>query len=129
MNPPELRYTKEHEWIRVEADDIAVIGITQFAAESLGDIVFLELAEVDAEIPQMERLGELESVKAVSDIYSPISGRVVAQNEEAVENPQLLTESPYDSGWLVRLAFSEPSEMDNLMTAEEYEAFLASQEE
>ena len=128
MNPPELRYSKEHEWVRLESDGVAVTGITEFAAESLGDVVFLDLPEVDTKLTQSEKLGEVESVKAVSDIYSPVSGRVLERNQQAIDNPELVNNSPYGSGWLLRMAVSDPLESDNLMTAEQYEAFLASQE-
>ena len=128
MNPPDLRYSEEHEWVRVESGDIVVIGVTAFAAESLGDVVFLELPQADAEITRSGKLGEVESVKAVSDIYSPISGRVLEVNQQAVDNPELVNESPYDSGWLLKVAISDPAELNKLMTSEQYEAFLASQE-
>ena len=128
MNPPDLKYSEEHEWVRVESGDIVVVGVTAFAAESLGDVVFLELPQTDSELTQSEKLGEVESVKAVSDIYSPISGRVLETNQQAVDNPELVNESPYDSGWLLKVAISDPAELDKLMTSEQYEAFLASQE-
>ena len=127
MSPPDLRYSKQHEWVRVGPDGAAV-GITQFAADELGDVVFLELPQTDADLTQFEKLGEIESVKAVSDLYSPVSGRVLERNEQAIGNPQLVNDSPYESGWLLRVTLSNPSELDNLMAAEEYDAFLASQE-
>ena len=127
MSPPDLRYSKRHEWVRVEPDGAAV-GITQFAADELGDVVFLELPQTDADLTQFEKLGEIESVKAVSDLYSPVSGRVLERNEQAIGNPQLVNDSPYDSGWLLRVTLSNPSELDNLMAAEEYDGFLASRE-
>ena len=127
MSPPDLRYSKQHEWVRVEPDGAAV-GITQFAADELGDVVFLELPQTDADLTQFEKLGEIESVKAVSDLYSPVSGRVLERNEQAIGNPQLVNDSPYDSGWLLRVTLSNPSELDNLMAAEEYDGFLASRE-
>ena len=128
MNPPDLKYSEAHEWVRVESGDLVVVGVTEFAAESLGDIVFLELPQAGTELTQSEKLGEIESVKAVSDIYSPISGRVLETNEQAVDNPELVNESPYDSGWLLKVAMSDPAELDKLMTSEQYEAFLTSQE-
>ena len=128
MNPQDLKYTEEHEWVRVESDGVAVLGVTEFAAEHLGDIVFLDLPEADTEITQLGKLGEIESVKAVSDIYSPVSGRVVERNEQAVESPEIVNASPYESGWLLKVTYGDPSEMDKLMSAEEYEAFLATQE-
>ena len=129
MNPPELRYSKEHEWVRVQSNREASIGITEFAAESLGDVVFLDLPQVGEELSQFEKLGEVESVKVVSDIHSPVSGRVIERNDKAIENPQLVNDSPYESGWLLKLTLGDSSEMDKLMTAQEYETLLASQEQ
>ena len=128
MNPPDLKYSEEHEWVRLESDGVGVIGITEFATESLGDVVFLELPEVDAEIAASEKLGEVESVKAVSDIFSPVSGRVLERNDAAIESPEVVNNGPYESGWLLKVALSDASELDGLMTAEQYEAFLASQD-
>lgn len=128
MNPPDLKYSKEHEWVRLESDGVGVIGITEFATESLSDVVFLELPEVDAEIAASEKLGEVESVKAVSDIFSPVSGRVLERNDAAIESPEVVNNGPYESGWLLKVALSDASELDGLMTAEQYEAFLASQD-
>ena len=129
MNPPDLRYSEEHEWVRLESDGIATIGITAFAVESLGDIVFLDLPQVDADLAQSEKLGEVESVKAVSDIYSPLSGRVTERNENAIQSPQAVNDNPYEDGWLLKVAVSDASQVESLMTTEQYEAFLASQEE
>ena len=129
MSPPDLKYSKEHEWLRVESEGVAAIGISEFAAESLGDVVFLDLPQLDAELAQFEKLGEVESVKAVSDLYSPISGRILERNEEAIENPQLVNDSPYEAGWLVRVKFSDSAELDELMTSVEYDAFLSTLEE
>ena len=128
MNPPDLKYSKEHEWVRLESNGVGVIGITEFATESLGDVVFLELPEVDAEIAASEKLGEVESVKAVSDIFSPVSGRVLERNDAAIESPEVVNNGPYESGWLLKVALSDDTEWDGLMTAEQYEAFLASQD-
>ena len=128
MSPSDLRYTEEHEWVRVESDGVAVIGITEFAAESLGDIVFVDLPEPGTNLVQFEKLGEIESVKAVSDLYSPISGRVVEINQEAVDNPEIVNDSPYGSGWLVKIAPSDPAQVDSLLSPSEYEALLAREE-
>jgi glycine cleavage system H protein len=129
MNPPELRYSREHEWVRVEADGVAVVGITEFASESLGDVVFLELPAVGAELRQFEKMGEIESVKAVSDLYSPITGSVLERNKEAIDSPELVNDGPYESGWLLRVTIGDHGDMDGLMSAEEYESFLASQDQ
>ena len=128
MNPPHLRYSKEHEWVRVESDNIAVVGITEFAAESLGDVVFVELPEVGAELGQSEKMGEIESVKAVSDLFSPVSGRVTERNEQLIDSPQLVNEGAYETGWMLKVELSDASQVDGLLTSEQYEAFLKSQE-
>ena len=128
MNPPDLRYSEEHEWVRVEPGEVAVIGLTEFAAESLGDVVFLELPEVNTEVSQFGKLGEVESVKAVEEVYAPVGGRVLELNQQAIDNPELVNDSPYESGWLLKLALSDPAEVGKLMTSDEYEALLASQD-
>jgi len=122
--PPELRYSKEHEWVRVEGD-AATLGITDHAQEQLGDLVYLELPKVGTAVHQFEKLGEIESVKAVSDLFSPVSGEVTERNEEAVKSPELVNQDPYGRGWLVRLSLSDASEVDKLLTAEQYEALVA----
>ena len=122
--PAELRYSKEHEWVRVEGD-IATVGITDHAQEQLGDLVYLELPKVGTAVHQFEKLGEIESVKAVSDLFSPVSGEVTERNEEAVKSPELVNQDPYGRGWLVRLSLSDASEADKLLTAEQYEALVA----
>lgn len=128
MNPPDLKYSEEHEWVRSVSEAVAVVGITEYAAESLGDVVFLELPEPDSELTQFEKAGEVESVKAVSDIYSPINGRVIERNEQAITSPELVNEAPYEAGWLLKVAVTDASGIDKLMTAEQYDAFLASRE-
>ena len=129
MSPKALRYSKEHEWLRLESDAIGVIGITEFAAESLGDVVFVELPEVGAELTQFEKMGEIESVKAVSDLYVPIGGWVVERNEALVEAPELVNDAPYESGWMLRVSVADSSQVDLLMTSDQYDSYLASQEE
>ncbi|MHB1342984.1 MAG: glycine cleavage system protein GcvH [Thermoleophilia bacterium] len=128
MNPKNLKYHKEHDWARVEGD-IAVLGVTDYAQESLGDIVYIELPEVGAEVTAGVSYAEIESVKAVSDVYAPVSGTVVEANEEVVDAPELINESPYEDGWLIKVKLSDPSQTDDLMSAEEYEEMLAEQEE
>ena len=128
MNLPNLKYSTEHEWVREEEGGVVAVGITEFAAESLGDVVFVELPEVGAEVSQFEKMGEIESVKAVSDLYSPISGRVVERNEHIIDNPELVNEGPYDAGWMVKVSVSDSSELENLLAPEQYQVFLASQE-
>jgi glycine cleavage system H protein len=125
--PAELRYSKEHEWVRVEGD-IATVGITDHAQEQLGDLVYLELPKVGTAVRQFEKLGEIESVKAVSDLFSPVSGEVTERNEEAVKSPELVNQDPYGRGWLVRLTLSDASEVDKLLTAEQYKELVAQEQ-
>jgi glycine cleavage system H protein len=117
--PEDLRYSKEHEWVRVDGSQ-ATIGITSFAADELGDIVFLELPEVGAELRQFASFGVVESVKAVSDLYAPASGRVVEVNERLRESPELLNSDAFGDGWIARVELSDPGELDNLMDAAAY---------
>ena len=128
MNRPDLRYSQEHEWLRLDSQGTAVVGITDFAVDQLGDVIFVELPETGETLTQFEKMGEIESVKAVSDLYSPISGRVLERNESLGDHPELVNDGPFDDGWLVKVAMSDPSDLENLLTAEQYEAFLASQE-
>ena len=129
MNPADLSYSKEHEWVRMEGDDVAIVGITEFAQDSLGDVVFVELPEVEAEVEQFDKMGEIESVKAVSDLYSPVGGSVLERNEALVDSPELVNDSPYDEGWMLRIALADSSELGKLMSASEYEAFLESEDQ
>ena len=128
MNPSNLKYHKEHDWARIEGD-LAVFGVTHYAQESLGDIVYIELPEVGAELTAGASYAEVESVKAVSDVYAPLSGSVVEVNEDVIDAPELLNESPYEDGWLVKVKLRDPSEADVLMSAEGYEEMLAEQED
>jgi glycine cleavage system H protein len=122
--PTDRRYTKEHEWAKVEGD-IAIVGITDHAQDALGDIVFLELPEVGRRLAQNEPLGVVESVKAVSDIYSPVSGEVIEVNAAAVAKPETINQDPYEAGWMIKVRMADPSEIDGLMTADEYDALTA----
>ena len=128
MNPSDLRYSKEHEWLRMESDDVGVVGITEFAADSLGDVVFVELPEVGSTLAQFEKMGEIESVKAVSDLFTPISGEVLEVNEELVDGPEKVNDSPYHFGWMLRVQISDTSEVDNLLSAEEYDVLISAEE-
>ena len=116
----DLKYTKEHEWVKQE-DGTVRIGITDFAQAELGDIVFVELPEVDDEIKKNEPFGSVESVKTVSELYAPISGKVVAINEELSDSPEFVNESPYEKAWMIIVEPSDSSELDELLTAEQYE--------
>ncbi len=126
--PEDVKYSKEHEWVLVEGN-VATVGITDYAQEQLGDIVYIELPEVGTEVTKDTPYAEVESVKAVSDVYAPLSGTIVEVNEDAVDAPETLNESPYDDGWLIKVKLSEPGEIDDLMTSEDYEQMLAEEEE
>ena len=128
-NPKELRYSREHEWVMVEEDDLATIGITDYAQEQLGDVVFVELPEPDTQLTKDEPFGVVESVKAVSDIYAPVSGIVKEINTELPNTPETLNEDPYGDAWLVQVEMSDLEELDDLMTAEEYEQFVEEEQE
>ncbi len=125
--PDDLRYSREHEWARVEGDRVTV-GITEYAQRELGEIVYAELPEVGSEVEQMETFGAVESVKAVSDLYSPVTGEVVQVNESLDDNPGLINNDPYGDGWMIVVELSDPDEMDDLMSAEDYAAFLEEME-
>ena len=128
MNPSDRKYSKEHEWAKVEAQDLVVIGITHYAQDQLGDVVFLDLPSTGAKVEQHNKLGEIESVKAVSDIFAPIGGQVVEVNQAVVDHPEVVNEDPFNAGWLVKVASDDAEkDMDSLMTAEEYETFLESE--
>lgn len=122
--PEELKYTEEHEWVMVE-DDLAIIGITDFAQDSLGDVVFVELPEKEAEVEAGKAFGVVESVKAVSDIYAPVTGVVEEVNEELTDTPEIINTSPYEDGWMIKIRMSDTSELADLMDAEAYQAHIA----
>ncbi|MGX5557269.1 glycine cleavage system protein GcvH [Bacillus cereus] len=117
--PNNLRYSEEHEWVKTEGNEV-VIGITHFAQGELGDIVFVELPEVGATIEASEPFGSVESVKTVSELYAPVSGKVVAVNEELSDQPELVNESPYEGAWMVKVELSDASQVEKLLTAEKY---------
>lgn len=118
--PADLRYSKEHEWVKVEGDKVR-IGITAFAQSELGDIVFVELPEVGAEVTADAPFGSVESVKTVSELYSPVTGKVVEVNGELDDSPEFVNESPYEKAWMIVVELSDQNEIDQLMTAEQYE--------
>ncbi|KOS71732.1 glycine cleavage system protein H [Lysinibacillus contaminans] len=118
--PKDLRYSEEHEWVKLE-DGKVRIGITHFAQSELGDIVFVELPQVGDEIKTDDPFGSVESVKTVSELYAPVSGKVIEVNADLEDSPEFVNESPYDKAWMVVVELSDASEMDNLMTAEQYE--------
>ena len=123
--PSELKYTSSHEWIRDEGDGTVTVGITEHAQELLGDLVFVELPEVGAELIQMEPFGAIEAVKAASDLYSPVSGEVVAVNEAINDDPAVVNRSPYEEGWMVRAKLSDPAQFEALLTAADYAKVVA----
>ncbi|HET6467352.1 MAG TPA: glycine cleavage system protein GcvH [Geminicoccaceae bacterium] len=119
------RYTKDHEWVRVEGDT-ATVGISDHAQEQLGDVVFVELPEIGREVAQGDQTAVVESVKAASDIYAPVSGEVIGRNEELESNPALVNEDPEAGAWFFKLRLADPAELDELMDRQAYEAFLDS---
>ena len=126
MNPADLKYSKEHEWVRIESDTIVIVGITHFAQDSLGDVVFVELPEVGADVSQHEKMGEIESVKAVSDLFSPVSGKVFERNEALVDTPEMVNDGPFEQGWMLKVELNDSTQLDTLLTAASYESFLES---
>jgi glycine cleavage system H protein len=125
--PDELRYHQEHDWARIE-DGEATFGITWYAQDTLGEVVFYEPPEVGSQASKDEAYAEVESVKAVSDVYAPLSGEIVAVNEAVAEKPELVNEDPYGDGWLARVRLSDPTEADQLMDAAAYRATLAEED-
>jgi len=126
--PSNLLYHKEHEWVRVEDDDVAIIGISDYAQGQLGDIVYLELPAVGDEIEDREEpFGQIESVKAMSDLFSPVTGTVIRVHEELIDTLTPINEDPYGEGWMIAVKMNDPSQLDELMTASEYERFLEEQ--
>lgn len=124
MVPPELRYTKDHEWVRLDGD-IATVGVTTFAAEQLGDVVFVELPESGRVLEQHGTFGVVESVKAVSDLFAPVGGEVVEGNSALAGQPELVNSDPFGAGWMIRLRVSAPGELDELLDAAAYEQLTA----
>ena len=121
--PDDLKYTKEHEWVRVEGDT-GVVGISDYAQDQLGDIVYLDLPAAGTSMTKLGKMGEIESVKAVSELYSPVSGEVIEVNDEAIESPELVNSEPYGRGWLIKVRFSDASEVDELLDAAAYDEFV-----
>ena len=124
MVPTDLRYTKDHEWVRLAGDE-ATVGITEYAAGQLGDIVFVELPDVGRTLAQFAAFGVVESVKAVSDLFAPLSGEVVANNDALAGSPENVNGDPYGEGWMIRLRLTEPGEVADLLDAPAYDALIA----
>ena len=121
--PQDLKYTKDHEWVRVEGEE-AVIGITDFAQSELGDIVFVEIETEGEELEQEEVFGTVEAVKTVSDLFMPISGEVIAFNEELEDSPEKVNEDPYEEGWMIRVKIADAAQLDALLSAEDYQNLI-----
>jgi glycine cleavage system H protein len=124
MVPTDLRYTKDHEWVRVDGDE-ATVGITEYAAGQLGDIVFVELPAAGRQIEQFTTFGVVESVKAVSDLFAPLSGEVVDANAALASQPELINSEPYAAGWMIRVRISDPAQLDELLEPAAYDALTA----
>ena len=126
--PGDLMYTSEHEWLRREEDGSVTVGITDHAQSALGDLVYVELPEVDQELESGGDMAVVESVKAASDVYAPVAGELTAFNEKLTEEPELVNQNPYTDGWLIKLRLTDPSELDELLDAEAYAQFLVDSE-
>ncbi len=121
--PEELKYTKDHEWTRIDGET-AVVGITDYAQSELGDIVYVELPEVGTSVKQGESFGTIEAVKAVSDLYAPVSGEVIAVNDKLNDSPELVNRDPYGEGWMIKIKMTDPAELEKLLDKSQYEALL-----
>jgi len=124
-NPSELKYTKEHEWIRDNGDGTVTIGITEFAQGELGDIVFVELEDIGSDYAQDDTFGTVEAVKTVSDLFAPIDGSIIEINEALEDNPEIVNEDPFGEGWMIKMKVSNPSQLENLLSADEYTEITA----
>jgi len=126
--PEDLKYSREHEWVLVE-DNVATVGITDFAQEQLGDVVFVELPAVGDKVTKDEAFGVVESVKAVSDIYAPVSGTVLETNDDLPDSPEMINEDPYGDGWVVKIEITDPTDLDDLLDAVAYQQYVEEQQE
>lgn len=126
--PDDLHYSKDHEWVRVDGN-VAIVGITDYAQDSLGDVVYVELPKVGDDFAANESFGSVESVKAVSEVFSPVSGEVVGTNEALGDTPEKVNQDPYGDGWMIRVQMSNPGEVDSMLTAAEYEDFTKAEKE
>ncbi|MCL4837668.1 MAG: glycine cleavage system protein GcvH [Thermoanaerobaculia bacterium] len=124
MYPSEYRYTRDHEWVKVE-DDVCVVGVTDFAQQELGEVVFVELPEPGQVFDAHDEIGTIESVKAVAEVFTPVAGEIVEVNEKLQDDPELVNDDPHGDGWLVKVKFSSASDLDDLMDAEAYEEYVA----
>ena len=122
--PTDLRYTRDHEWVRVDGDE-ATVGITQYAADQLGDIVFVELPDAGRELEEAKPFGVVESVKAVSDLFAPVSGAVTSTNDALSSTPELVNNDPYGAGWMIKVTVADPAELDDLLDGAAYDDLVA----
>ncbi len=125
MNPKEYRYSQEHEWLCPEPQGKAKIGITHYAQSQLGDIVFIDLPKAGTRVTQFEKMGEIETVKAVSDLFAPASGKVLEKNQAVLDDPAIVNTDPFGNGWLIRIELSQPAELEALMSSEQYGKYVA----
>ena len=125
MYPEDYKYSKDHEWVRIE-DDICVVGITDYAQDELGEVVFVETPEVGQSFAAHDEIGSIESVKAVAEVYTPIGGEIVEINEALEDAPETVNQDPHGAGWLIKIRFSDPAELGELMDVEAYKSFLES---
>ena len=128
MSPEDRKYTREHEWAKLEDSDtkLVAVGITDFAQDELGDIVYFDLPKVGDNVAYMDKMGEVESVKAVSDLFSPVTGKIEAINDQLHDHPELANDDPFEAGWIIRVSLDDLAEMDSLMSAAEYDEFIGS---
>ncbi|MGH9875905.1 MAG: glycine cleavage system protein GcvH [Pyrinomonadaceae bacterium] len=126
--PDDLHYSKDHEWVRKDGN-VAIVGITDYAQDSLGDVVYVELPKVGDDFAANESFGSVESVKAVSEVFSPVSGEIVGTNEALADTPEKVNQDPYGEGWMIRVQMSNPGEVDSMLTAAEYEDFTKAEKE
>ena len=124
MSQNEIRYSKEHEWVKSTEEGLVLIGVTNFAQEQMGDVVYVEIDDVGTSCDQFAKVGEIESVKAVSDLYTPIAGEIVEINQELINNPELVNNDPLNEGWMLKIKVLDIQEIDNLMTEEEYNKYI-----
>ena len=129
MSPDDRKYTREHEWAKLDDADarLVSVGITAFAQDELGDIVYFDLPKAGDTVSYMAKMGEVESVKAVSELYSPVTGRIETVNGELLDHPELVNDDPYEAGWIMKVVLSDLAELDNLMTAAEYDEYIGGQ--
>ena len=129
MSPDDRKYTREHEWAKVDDADtkLVSVGITDFAQDELGDIVYFDLPQAGDNVSHMEKMGEVESVKAVSDLFSPVTGRIESVNDGLIDHPELVNDDPFEAGWIMKVVLEDLSELDSLMTASEYDEYIGAQ--